>query len=177
MSAVAGVMALAVLACNCAPLTNAAGALEGLIGTPGADLTPGLPEGAPAYPTGTGPAQTPAVEGNLPVHDGGDGRETAFVRSIERGTPADAAFESTSAAHNWVFEASAGETVTVRTALPPDVETDPILALIDPQGVVLATSDDVEGYNPVITLELPLDGLYTARLTTWLPGPYTVSVD
>ena len=50
MSAVAGVMALAVLACNCAPLTNAAGALEGLIRAPGAELTPGLPEGAPAYP-------------------------------------------------------------------------------------------------------------------------------
>lgn len=172
-----GVLALAMLACNCAPITNLAGSLEGLIGAPGAELTPGFPEGAPAYPTGTGPALTPNVEGDLPVHDGGDGRDTAFVRSIERGTPADATFESTSAAHNWVFEARAGYTVTISTTLPPDVETDPILALIDPQGVVLATSDDVEGYNPVIELELPLDGLYTARLATWLPGPYTVSVD
>lgn len=183
------VLALVALACNCAPLINLAGEVDQLINAPTTATStppsgritpeftaPPLPEGAPAYPTGTGPATTADVEGNLPVHDGGDGLNTIFVQPIDVGETVEAAFGATTEAHNWVFEGRSGMQIRAFTELPAGAETDPLLALIGPGGEVLATSDDVDGYNPAVEAQLDARGLYTLRVTTWWPGPYTLTL-
>ena len=119
--------------------------------------------------------EQPAESEGLPAFEPDDRRQTVLVQTIEAGQTVEAAFEGAWDAHNWVFEGRAGQEVTFTTGLPEGAGTDPILTLLDPQGAVLATADDVNGYNAELSYVLPADGLYTARVTTWWPGPYTLT--
>lgn len=161
-------LALAALACNVASFPDFVQRFNQRFGPQPLPATP-EPE-TPGIP----PTATPAD--GLPTFDGGDGLMTALVQPIEIGERVEGAFDTTSDAHNWVFEGREGVTITAYTELPEDAETDPRLALLGPDGKVLAASDDDEGYNPVITFTLPADGEYTLRATTWWPGPYTLTL-
>lgn len=81
-------------------------------------------------------------------------------------------------AHDWTFQGSAGQTITVSVA-PGSEEFDPVLALIGPDGSTIVEVDNgFSGEGEVLTTTLPVDGAYSARVTAFafLGGPYTISV-
>lgn len=162
-------LALALSACAGSAPADPAGSVQQEGGTaPGGGDVQGAPlsqTGQPAAPQSAPPTPEPESEG-----------AAALVEPIAMGQTVEASFGSTGEAHDWLFEGRAGMPVRLFTELPPGAETDPILTVLDPTGEVAATSDDVSGYNPDITLELAQGGTYTARVTTWWPGPYRLTL-
>jgi len=76
------------------------------------------------------------------------------------------------------FQGRAGERVRIRVLAADGTTFDPVAALLDPSGNVIAEADDTEGLNPVMTVELPADGTYTVRVNGYLTsGAYTVLVE
>ncbi|MBC7871477.1 MAG: pre-peptidase C-terminal domain-containing protein, partial [Chitinophagaceae bacterium] len=68
--------------------------------------------------------------------------------------------------------------VRIRVLATDGTTFDPVAALLDPAGTVIAEADDSEGLNPVMTLELPADGTYSVRVNGYLTsGAYTVLVE
>jgi hypothetical protein len=81
--------------------------------------------------------------------------------------------------HDWTFQGTAGDTVTV-TVQPGSDDFDPKLAIIGPDGSVVSETDDgFSGEPEEITLTLPDDGSYVARITSFgfTGGPYTITVE
>ncbi len=83
-------------------------------------------------------------------------------------------------AHNWVFDAAEGQTVTI------DVEaigeTDPRLRLLDPDGSLLAEDDD-SGYDygmgvwdATLRYTVSRAGTYTMRIDVFTGGDFTIRV-
>lgn len=69
----------------------------------------------------------------------------------------------------YVFQGQAGQTVQLQAEAVDDSPLDPVLALLDPQGEVIAEADDSDGtLNPRMTVTLPEDGSYTARVNGYL---------
>ncbi len=123
-------------------------------------------------PVGTGP-------GGAPIYDGGDGYTTTVVQEIAVGqTSAPTAITSLFDAHNWLFQGTAGQTVTIRVSGLGDC--DPRLKLIDPNGNIIGEDDDsgggTNGYDALLTVTLPMDGIYTVRVDVWSTGQYTVTI-
>ena len=83
-------------------------------------------------------------------------------------------------AHNWVFTGSAGQ--FVRITCEAIGETDPRIALLDPDGSLLTFDDDSGrdhslGYwDSYLTYTLPRDGEYTVRVDVFTGGQFTLSV-
>lgn len=111
-----------------------------------------------------------------PVYDGGDGLQTTLVEHIALGETRTASLQDLYSAHNWLFEGVAGEQVTIRVNAVGG--SDPRVRLIDPQGNVIAENDNVaEGdLSAEITLTLPLNGVYTARVDVFVAGEYSIVV-
>ncbi len=83
-------------------------------------------------------------------------------------------------AHNWVFEATAGQTVTIDVEAIGD--TDPRLRLLDPDGSLLAEDDD-SGYDygmgiwdATLVYTFSRDGVYTLRIDVFIGGDFTIRV-
>lgn len=111
-----------------------------------------------------------------PVYDGGDGLQTMLTEYIALGETRTASLEDLFSAHNWLFEGVAGEQVTIRVNAVGD--SDPRLRLIDPNGNVIAENDDAaEGdLSAEITITLPMNGVYTARVDMFVAGEYSIVV-
>ena len=78
-------------------------------------------------------------------------------------------------AHNWLFEGQSGQTVTIEVVGVGS--TDPSATLIDPNGTVVARSDQTDsGGSEHITATLQLSGTYTVRVNVYVPGDYTITV-
>ncbi|MGJ3237374.1 MAG: PPC domain-containing protein [Anaerolineae bacterium] len=77
----------------------------------------------------------------------------------------------------YAFQGQAGQRVQVQ-AVADDAGFDPVLALIDPQGTIIAEADDSDGtLNPRTTLTLPADGTYQVRVNGYLSqGAFTTRV-
>src|SRR5687767_1569615 len=72
----------------------------------------------------------------------------------------------TEAVHQWTFEGSAGDQITVsmEAVNPADGMLDSYLRLLDPNGEVVAENDDASNLTVNSTIEeftLPADGAYT----------------
>jgi hypothetical protein len=108
--------------------------------------------------------------------DTGDKLNTTTKETLVIGGPAgkgkiDTYFD----AHNWVFEGTAGQTVTITAAGVNS--SDPFIKLIDPSGNVLAEDDDEGGGSSAqITIDLPVTGTYTIRIDMMATGEYTIAV-
>ncbi len=142
--------------------------------TPSAD-TEGDTGGSGAAECTSSTAGTP--EGYLgPVYDGGDGLTTTFIDTLAIGETKTACIASLLEAHNWLFEGTAGQTITIRVIAT--TEADPRLYIIDPDGNVLEKVDDTEGYNPIVAITLPAAGAYTFRVDTLIGnGEYSITVE
>jgi hypothetical protein len=114
--------------------------------------------------------------GSGAVYDGGDGYNTTLVQTISLGQTQQARLDDLFDAHNWQFEGTAGQSVTIRVNALEN--SDPQAKLIDPRGQVIAQDDDGGGgFNAQIVTTLPSDGTYTIRVDMWTAGPYSVSVE
>ncbi len=131
--------------------------------------------GGGGQPEPTTTATQPSNMADLPLYDGGDGYTTSLTVVMVIGEQRQGRLEALNEAHNYLFQGSAGQAVTIRVEGGED-GTDTRLTLIDPQGAVLARADDVEGRDPVLVYTLPVDGLYTARIDTYSPGGYTLTL-
>lgn len=69
----------------------------------------------------------------------------------------------------YVFQGQAGQQVEIRVLAAPNSSLDPVAALIDPNGNVIAQVDDSNGLlNPTFTITLPDDGTYSIRVNGYL---------
>jgi hypothetical protein len=111
--------------------------------------------------------------------DGGDGFTTTGCYSITAGSSGTGTLNSLAEAHNWTFQGTSGQTITVLASGQGDC--DPRVKLIDSSGNVLAEDDDsgggVNGRDATFTATLPADGTYYLRVDIFVVGTYTLSVN
>lgn len=71
----------------------------------------------------------------------------------------------------YTFQGRAGQGVRVRVDAAPDSGFDPVAAVLDAAGTIIAEGDDANGtLNPDFTLTLPEDGTYSVRVNGYLSG-------
>jgi hypothetical protein len=69
------------------------------------------------------------------------------------------------------FFARAGQNLRLTVVALRETPFDPVAALLDAEGQVMAEGDDSEGgLNPVIYVSIPADGTYTVRVNGYLSG-------
>lgn len=81
--------------------------------------------------------------------------------------------------HNWTFDGSSGQTVTVQANALPGETTDPRVNLLGPDGALL-TGDDDGGDNTNALIPgyvLPADGQYILQVDVWQTGDYELIVN
>lgn len=97
-----------------------------------------------------------------------------LVFEIAPGETRTAALEDAAVAHNWLFTATAGQSVAVVVQSAGGAA--PTLQIVSPDGTVLAevqaTSDPVVS----LTANIPADGTYTIRVTLSAPSAYAVTL-
>jgi hypothetical protein len=72
---------------------------------------------------------------------------------------------------SYPFYGVAGMTVEIRVTAAEGSNLDPVAALLDAQGNILAEADDgPTGLNPVFVTTLPADGTYSVRVNGYLSG-------
>ena len=142
---VIALLALAALACTC-------GNLSDLTSTGGGGGGPAL-SGAPTY-------------------DGGDGYTTGFVREIQVGGSQSATIDDIFVAHNYVFQGTAGQSITAAATGAADTR----IKLIDPNGNVVDEDDDTYGLDPEVIFTLNANGWWTIRVDAFSEGNYTVTL-
>jgi hypothetical protein len=114
--------------------------------------------------------------GPHPEVDASDSYETSGGGTLTFGQPVAAVLGELDEAHNWAFEGSAGQTVTI--SVTGEGECDPQVTLLDLDNNVLATDDDSGGGNDaLLTYTLPADGTYIARVDVWEEGQYTITIE
>jgi hypothetical protein len=137
------------------------------------------PEVVPTQPAVTGGEGDPRI---IPtgsgVFDGGDEHDTVLVERITSGQTVTGELLKAFDAHNWLFDGTAGQTATIRVS--PIGQTDPVLMLLDPTGLVLTAATGVDtgadGYAEVFTATLAATGTYTIRIKGWKTGQYTLAL-
>ena len=78
-------------------------------------------------------------------------------------------------AHNWEFEGTRGQQVTIE--VDGIGGSDPRARLISPRGRVVARDDDGGGgLDAKITATLPADGTYTVRIDMFTAGEYRLTL-
>ncbi len=163
------------------------------IPTPTREMTPtelGAAEEAAPAGEDTAPNTTDVVEG-LPQPttapaagaDTGDyanlfydQHDTTFEGTIGIGSSASGTIASSFDAHNYTFTGTAGQVVTIRVNGQGNM--DPILTIWSPDYSRLSYNDDSGGgTHSTITVTLPTDGVYIARVRCWVTGTYTISAE
>ncbi len=67
------------------------------------------------------------------------------------------------------FQGHAGQRVLIHVLADRNSTLDPVAALLDPSGMVIAEGDDREqDMNPIFYADLPVDGTYTVRINGYL---------
>jgi hypothetical protein len=131
--------------------------------------------GSAAPPTGSGGNQPPPGSDQT-VFDGGDGYDTVAVQTISVGQTVSGTISAVFDAHNWLFEGTAGQTVTIRVTATGG--SDPIFMLINPDGVVIGQDDDSGGgFDALLTITLTQSGTHTIRVKSWAVGGYSLSLE
>lgn len=107
---------------------------------------------------------------------GDDGFETASVQEITVGTTETATLESLFEAHNWTFDGTAGQNVTITVTAVGD--TDPRVKLMDENCNIIGEDDDSgpDQYSSLLTATLPSAGTYTVRIDVYTGGEYQINV-
>lgn len=142
---VIALLAIAALACTCGNVTNLTG--------------------------GGGGGGGPALAG-APTYDGGDGYTTGFVREIQVGGSQSATINNVFVAHNYVFQGTAGQSITASASGVADTR----IKIIDPNGRVVAEVDDTNGLDPQVTFNVNSNGWWTVRVDAFTEGDYTVTI-
>lgn len=78
--------------------------------------------------------------------------------------------------HNWTFNGTAGQTVTIEGNAAGGDATDPRLNLLGPDGTLL-TGDDDSGQDAnalISSFTLPATGQYTIQIDAWQIGRYEI---
>jgi hypothetical protein len=115
-------------------------------------------------------------EGPYPEINAEDNYYTVGGGTLTFGQPVTDTLSELDDAHNWAFEGSAGQTVTI--SVTGEGECDPQVTLLDLDNNVLAADDDGGGgNNALLTYTLPADGTYIARVDVWEEGQYTITVE
>jgi hypothetical protein len=98
--------------------------------------------------------------------------------TLELGGEGEAELDDLFAAHDWIFEGTAGQAVTIRAEAAQGEDTDPRITLIGPNGDELTSDDDGgDGFNSLIAnYELPQDGTYTVKVDVFSEGGYVISL-
>lgn len=78
--------------------------------------------------------------------------------------------------HNWTFNGTAGQTVTIQGNAAGGDSTDPRVNLLGPDGTLLAGDDDSgQDANALISsFTLPANGQYTIQIDVWQTGQYEI---
>lgn len=116
------------------------------------------------------------IESGYPVFDGGDGYNTTVLEYVGVGGSQTNYISGMDEAHNYLFDASSGQSVTVSVYGGTD-ETDTRLTILDPNGNAIADADDVSGLDPIVTFTANMAGVFTARIDTFSQGSYTIYVE
>lgn len=162
------------LAVTAAVATADAQAGGGLQATSQAIMTQSAAEITPA-PFTPQAAAPPAGGAGPGTYDGGDEHDTVLVESMSIGQSVNGELLKAFDAHNWTFEGSAGQVVTIR--VEGIGQTDPVVTLLDPAGGVVGWNDDGGGgQNALLSATLETSGTYTIRVTGWRTGQYTLSL-
>jgi hypothetical protein len=163
------------LAVTAAVATANAQAGGGLQATSQAIMTQSAAEITPAPFTPQATAIPPAGGAGPGTYDGGDEHDTVLVESMSIGQSVNGELLKAFDAHNWAFEGSAGQVVTIR--VEGIGQTDPVVTLLDPAGGVVGQNDDGGGgQNALLKATLESSGTYTIRVTGWKTGQYTLSL-
>jgi hypothetical protein len=123
-------------------------------------------------------AATVTFRDDTSIFDGNDELNTTLIDSILLGETVTAVLDDPAAAHNWLFQGTAGQTVTITVTSPVDL-ADPAVVLLDPTGNIMTQVDDNFGPDDEdvqITVTLPQEGTYTIRITTFGGGEYQITV-
>lgn len=138
---------------------------------------PGVVELAPpaSGQTGGGSGECNVNSANA-SYSGNDSYTTTFVSCVALNQRSESTYiGSLSEAHNWLFYGQSGQSVRIRVGGEDGI--DPRVNLIDPQGEVIASEDDNNGYNVDFEITLPESGLYVVRIDIFNAGNYTVLVE
>jgi hypothetical protein len=131
--------------------------------------------GTAAPPTGDGSGGNQPPSGQT-MFDGGDGYDTTLVDTIGVGQTVNGSISAVFDAHNWLFEGTAGQTVTIRVTASGG--SDPFFMLINPDGIVIAQDDDSGGgFDALLTITLAQSGTHTIRVKSWAVGDYSLSLE
>lgn len=128
------------------------------------------------YPT---PTAQPTPMG--PIFDGGDGWPTTLIRNTTLGDLGglDTFDIDYGEAHNFLFEAASGTSISLDFLNTPGADRAPIPTLIAPDGQTLFRLDGGPSrqhgpfYAPSAYFQLPMDGVYTLRITSHENTGYT----
>jgi len=108
-------------------------------------------------------------------YTGGDEHDTVLVDTLIPGTPRTATVASAFDAHDWIFGVQAGGTISLSATTTGS--TDVVITLIDPAGTVVQRVDNgANGVPESLSVTVAQAGTYTARITTWTTGDYTISL-
>lgn len=166
---------LAALACTCGPLANLSSQVESEMNDAVGTLQVTADVAVPTLAIELGSPDDGEMAGDYdgPIFDGGDGYNTTLAQWYTG--PTSGTFSSLLDAHNYVFEAQAGDSVIIEVT--GENETDTRVKLIDPEGNVLAEEDDTHDRDPYVVMDsLPASGVYTARVDTWDEGSYEITI-
>jgi hypothetical protein len=103
---------------------------------------------------------------NLEVTGGG---------SIAMGESQTATLGSIVEAHDWTFNGEAEQVIHV--IVEGEDRIDPRITLLDSTGEVLATANDNEGPDEILSYTLPANGIYTLRVDAFHKGTYAITVE
>jgi hypothetical protein len=152
-------LTLSLPACGGPPATTAAP----VVGATAVLLTP------------TAQAAPPFSVTSLPLFDAGDGKPTSRIEMLPLEGRVSGSLADPDEAHNWLFEATAGQAVVLQAAAQNGC--DPRLRLLGPDGALIGENDNgLDGRGARLTAALPSDGLYTVRVDAWSGGGYTLTL-
>lgn len=131
------------------------------------------PPVATVMPVAGGGEVTPEPTIDFPVYDGSDGRPTLLVRRLAFDTPQVAGLGASDYAHNWLLSLEQGQTVQLDAAGLDGA--DPVITLIDPNGVYVQQVDDTFGLDARLVFSAEASGVYTVRIWLYGAGNYEIS--
>jgi hypothetical protein len=102
--------------------------------------------------------------------------DAVAMGSITIGGRANGGITDLFAVHDWTFDGSAGQTVSIQANAASGDSTDPRINLLGPDGMLLIGDDDGGQNNNALisSYTLPTNGRYTIQLDVWQTGRYEI---
>lgn len=108
------------------------------------------------------------------------GSEDAILKgSIQAGNRVNDEITDLFEVHNWTFNGTVGQTVTIQGNAAGGDLTDPRVNLLGPDGNFLIGDDDSGDDNNALisSFRLPIDGEYIIQIDTWRTGRYEIVLE